>query len=373
MWLTGRLTPDFKTIANFRKDNGVGIRNVCRQFVLLCRNLDLFTQQLIAIDGSKFKAVNNRDRNFTKAKVQARLQQIEESIERYLSMLDTIDRTEPTEAPAKAARLQDKIIHLKEQMQALKQVEVRLQAAPDGQISLTDPDARSMATSGRGTGMVGYNVQAAVDTTHHLIVAHEVTNIGNDRSQLANMSEQAREATGIEKLAVVADRGYFSGEEVLACDQAGITAYVPKPLTSGAKADGRFGKQQFVYMPDRGEYRCPAGHAMTHRVETQDKCWIYVRRTLRPTVMASANSPMPISASPEGVGTAAAAPLPPPPPAAAPLGTTVKLSIAKRWGLANKASLKSMIARPNKPSEKSKRASESVPLATVLTDEVPSA
>jgi transposase len=268
MWLTGRLTPDFKTIANFRKDNGIGIRNVCRQFVLLCRNLDLFTQQLIAIDGSKFKAVNNRDRNFTKAKVQARLQQIEESIERYLSMLDTVDRTEPTEAPAKAARLQDKITLLKEKMQQLKEMEVRLQVAPDQQISLTDPDARSMATSGRGTGMVGYNVQAAVDTTHHLIVAHEVTNIGNDRSQLANMSEQAREATGIEKLAVVADRGYFSGEEILACDHAGITAYVPKPLTSGAKADGRFGKQDFVYMPDRDEYRCPASHSMTRRFET---------------------------------------------------------------------------------------------------------
>ena len=271
MWLTGQLTPDFKTIANFRKDNSVGIRNVCRQFVLLCRNLDLFTQQLIAIDGSKFKAVNNRDRNFTKAKVQARLQQIKESIERYLSMLDTIDRTEPAEAPAKTVRLQDKITLLKEQMQALKEVEARLPEAPDGQISLTDPDARSMATSGRGTGMVGYNVQTAVDTTHHLIVAHEVTNIGNDRSQLANMSKQAREATGIEKLAVVADRGYFSGEEVLACDQAGIIAYVPKPLTSGAKANGRFGKQDFVYMPDRDEYRCPAGHAMTRRFETVDK------------------------------------------------------------------------------------------------------
>jgi transposase len=191
MWLTGRLTPDFKTIANFRKDNGIGIRNICRQFVLLCRNLDLFTQQLAAIDGSKFKAVNNRDRNFTKAKVRARLQQIEQSTERYLSMLDTVDRTEPAEAPAKTARLQDKITLLKKQMQALKAVEARLSDAPDGQISLTNPDARSMATSGRGTGMVGYNVQTAVDTTHHLIVAHEVTNIGNDRSQLANVSEQA--------------------------------------------------------------------------------------------------------------------------------------------------------------------------------------
>jgi len=267
MWLTGRLTPDFKTIANFRTNNGIGIRNVCRQFVLLGRNLDLFTQQLVAIDGSKFKAVNHRDRNFTKAKILARMQQIEESIDRYLSMLDTTDRTEPAEACSTSARLQDKITILKQQMRQLKEIDARLENAPDGQISLTDPDAHSMKT--RGTGIVGYNVQAAVDTTHHLIVAHEVTNTGSDRGQLARMSVQAREATGIEELAVVADRGYFSGEEVLACDQAGITAYVPKPLTSGAKAEGRFGKQDFVYVPDQDEYRCPAGQSMTRRFENR--------------------------------------------------------------------------------------------------------
>jgi transposase len=197
------------------------------------------------------------------------MQQIEESIDRYLSMLDTTDRTEPVEACSTSARLQDKITILKQQMQQLKEIDSQLENTPDRQISLTDPDARSMKT--RGTGIVGYNVQAAVDTTYHLVVAHEVTNTGTDRDQLARMSLQAREATGIEKLAVVADRGYFSGEEVLACDQAGITAYVPKPLTSGAKADGRFGKQDFVYMPDRDEYRCPAGHAMTRRFDTVDK------------------------------------------------------------------------------------------------------
>jgi transposase len=268
MWLTGRLTPDFKTIANFRKDNGAGIRNVCRQFVLLCKKLDLFSQQLVAIDGSKFKAVNNRDRNFTKAKIRARMEQIEESIERYLSMLDTTDRTEPAEAQAKTARLQDKIAILKKQMQRLKEVEVQLLEVPDQQISLTDPDARSMATSGRGTGIVGYNVQTAVDTEHHLIVAHEVTNIGNDRGQLATMAEHARAATGIKDLAVVADRGYFNGEEILACDQAGITPFVPKPLTSGSKADGRFGKQDFVYIAERDEYRCPAGQQLIRRFTT---------------------------------------------------------------------------------------------------------
>ena len=163
MWLTGRLTPDFKTIANFRKDNGQAIRRVCRQFVVLCRQLDLFTQTLVAIDGSKFKAVNNRDRNFTSAKVQRRMKQIEESIDRYLAALDTADREEPSIAQAKTVRLHDKISMLKQQMQQLKEIEVQRIAAPDQQISLTDPDARSIATSGRGSGMVGYNVQTAVD------------------------------------------------------------------------------------------------------------------------------------------------------------------------------------------------------------------
>ena len=182
MWLTGRLAPDFKTIADFRRDNGRAIRSACRQFVVLCRKLDLFSQSIVAIDGSKFKAVNNRDRNFTGAKIERRMEQIEESIERYLAAMDTADRTQSAVAEAKTVRLKDKIDKLKQQMQDLKEMEQRLREAPDGQVSLTDPDARSMATSGRGTGVVGYNVQTAVDDKHHLIVAHEVTNIGNDRA-----------------------------------------------------------------------------------------------------------------------------------------------------------------------------------------------
>jgi transposase len=243
MWLTQRLAPDFKTIADFRRDNGRAIRNACRQFVVLCRKLDLFSQSIVAIDGSKFKAVNNRDRNFTEAKIKRRMEQIEQSIERYLAAMDTADRTQCEVAEPKAVRLKDKIEKLKEQMRGLKEMEQRLRDAPDGQVSLTDPDARSMATSGRGTGVVGYNVQTAVDDKHHLIVAHEVTKIGNDRTQLASMAQQAREATGIENLTVVADRGYFKGHEILKCERAGITTYVPKPLTSNSKADGRFGKQ----------------------------------------------------------------------------------------------------------------------------------
>ena len=265
MWLVGRLAPDFKTIANFRKDNGTAIRGVCREFICLCRRLDLFTQAIVAIDGSKFKAVNSRDRNFTAKKMKLRLQQIEESVARYLSQLDTADRQESAGAKAKVARLEDKLEKLKQEMRRLKKLEGRMLASPEKQISETDPDARAMTSSGKATGIVGYNVQMAVDAEHHLIVDHEVTNVGHDHGQLANMAVRAREATGIEDLEVVADRGYFSGTEILACDEAGITSYVPKPLTSGSKADGRFGKQDFIYIAKDDEYRCPAGQRLTWR------------------------------------------------------------------------------------------------------------
>jgi transposase len=265
MWLTGRLTPDFKTIADFRKDNGPAIRATCRQFIALCRRLDLFAHAVAAIDGSRFKAVNTRDKNFTRASIQRRMEQVEASIERYMAALDTADRQEGETARTRSVRLKDKITSLKEQMQAFKALEVAVHAAPDQQISLTDPDARAMATSGKGTGMVGYNVQTAVDAQHHLIVAHEVTNVGNDRDQLSNMAGQAKAAMGVEALDVLADRGYFKGEEVLACEPLGVTPYVPKPLTSGAKAEGRFGKQDFVYIAENDVYRCPAGEHLTRR------------------------------------------------------------------------------------------------------------
>ena len=196
MWLTGRLMPDFKTIADFRKDNGPAIRATCRQFVMLCRRLDLFSQTVIAIDGSRFKAVNTRDKNYTHGAIERRMEQVEASIARYLSALDTADRQEGEVAEAKSARLKDKLARLKQQMQHLREMEIAVQVAPDRQISLTDPDARAMATSGKGTGIVGYNVQTAVDAEHHLIVAHEVTNQGHDRSQLAPMALKAQEATG---------------------------------------------------------------------------------------------------------------------------------------------------------------------------------
>ena len=257
MWLTGRLTPDFKTIADFRKDNGPAIRASCRQFIALCRRLDLFAHAVAAIDGSKFKAVNARDKNFTKAKLKKRMEQVEASIERYMAALETADRQEGEAAQAKSVRLKEKIAALREQMQAFKALEPAVIAAPDQQISLSDPDARSMATSGRGSGIVGYNVQSAVDAKHHLIVAHEVTNVGHDRDQLSIMAGQAKTAMGVAVLDVLADRGYFKGEEGLACEPLGVTPYVPKPLTSGSKAKGRFGKQDFIYIAEDDAYRCP--------------------------------------------------------------------------------------------------------------------
>jgi transposase len=265
MWLTGKLAPDFKTIADFRHDNGEAIQAVCRRFVTLCRELGLIAGGTVAVDGSRFRAVNARDKNYTPGAIRRRMEQVDASIARYLAMLDTADRQEDEAAEFRTARLTERLDALRSRMRELQAMEPVVEAAPDRQISLTDPDARAMATNGKGTGLVGYNVQAAVDAGSHLVVAHEVTNLGHDRTQLAHMGRQAREAVGADDLRVLADRGYFSGAEVLACEEAGVTPICPKPLTSGAKADGRFGKQDFRYDPASDSYRCPAGERLTRR------------------------------------------------------------------------------------------------------------
>jgi hypothetical protein len=271
MWLTGRLMPDFKTIADFRKDNGPAIRATCRQFVMLCRRLDLFCESVIAVDGSRFKAVNTRDKNYTHGAIARRMEQVEVSIARYLSALDTADRQEGEVAEAKSARLRDKLDRLKQQMQHLREMEMAVQTAPDRQISLTDPDARAMATSGKGTGIVGYNVQTAVDVEHHLIVAHEVTNQGHDRSQLAPMGLKAQEATGNKEITVLADRGYFSGDQVLSCEGTGIAPIVPKTLTSSSAKRGFFTRQDFVYDAEKDHYTCPASEHLTRGPVRSDR------------------------------------------------------------------------------------------------------
>src|SRR5271169_2195312 len=260
MWLTSRLAPDHKTIADFRKDNGRAIRQVCARFVVLCRTMGLLTEASVAIDGSKFKAVNNRDKNFTRAKMERRMAQIEDSVARYLQQLDTADRQEPSEVlKTKTSHLKEKITKLQEQMRRLHALKEQMLAMPDQQISLTDSDARSMATSGRGSGVVGYNVQVAVEAEHHLIIMHEVTNEGSDRSQLSPVAKEAKAILEVQNLDAVADRGYFDSEEILACENAGITVTLPKPMTSnsnnvcGLNVVGRFkpsyGRNQSAQRP----------------------------------------------------------------------------------------------------------------------------
>jgi transposase len=272
MWLLGRLAPDFKTIADFRKDNGPAIKKVCARFVELCRRMGLLAKASVAIDGSKFKAVNNRDKNFTVAKVERRRAQLEKSVARYLAQLDTADLQDPSETVTlKKTHLKEKLEKLKSEMQKLEAIEKQVLASPGKQISLTDPDSRSMATSGRGSGVVGYNVQTAVDTENHLIVAHEVTNVGNDTAHLANIAGQAKEVLQAGKLEAIADRGYFDGDQILACEEAGIAMTLPKPMRSGSKSEGRFGRQDFVYLTGEDVYRCPAKQKLTYRFTTEDK------------------------------------------------------------------------------------------------------
>ena len=268
MWLLGRLKPDFKTIANFRRANGPAIRRVCSEFVQLCRKLDLFSQRLIAVDGSKFKACNNRDKNFTPAKLKRRIEEIEKSIVRYFARLDRVDKTESTSSQ-QSETLESKITSLKKEVARLKALEVELLAHPDKQLSMTDPDSRSMRL--RGTGIVGYNVQSAVDVENHLIVAHEVTMNNTDRSQLFSMSNQAKKAMGLDRIDALADRGYYKGEEIKACEDAGIRAYLPKTNTVNNRAKGRFEKSDFRYFPEEDIYRCPAGDVLKWRMTTVEK------------------------------------------------------------------------------------------------------
>ncbi len=207
--------------------------------------------------------MNNRDKNYTVAKVIGRMEQVNASISRYLRALDQADREEGDIAEAKSGRLKEKIAGLRRQMQALKVMEQTVQDAPDQQVSLTDPDARSMATSGKGTATVGYNVQIAVDAEHHLIVAYEVTNQGYDRRQLAPMAFKAQQATGCEQITALADRGYFSGDQVLSCEGTGVAPIVPKTLTSSGAKRGLFTRQDFIYNAEHDHYTCPAGAKLT--------------------------------------------------------------------------------------------------------------
>jgi len=270
IWLTGRLMPCFKSIAAFRKDNRQAIRRVCLEFVGVCRELELFSATLVAIDGSKFKAVNSRDKNFTRRSVKLRIKKTQANIDRYLAKLDTADKEEPEIAEVTATELKQKIASMEAKMDELKGYEAEVEAQPDKQVSVTDPDSRSMKKAGGGS-TVGYNVQTAVDSKHHLIAAHEVINATSDRSQLASMAGKASEALGAKDLMVLADPGYYKGEEIVDCYEAGITALVPKVDTSGKRGKGQYTRSDFIYDAEEDEYVCPAKARLIYRFTTEDK------------------------------------------------------------------------------------------------------
>ncbi len=270
IWLTGRLMPCFKSIAAFRKDNRQAIRRVCLEFVGVCRELELFSATLVAIDGSKFKAVNSRDKNFTRRSVKIRIKKTKANIDRYLAKLDAADKEEPEIAAVTATELKQKIASMEAKMDELKAYEAEVDAHPDQQVSVTDPDSRSMKKAGGGS-TVGYNVQTAVDSKHHLIAAHEVTNATSDRSQLSSMAGKASEALGAKDLMVLADPGYYKGEEIVDCYEAGITALVPRVDTSGKRAKGQYTRSDFIYDADKDEYVCPAKARLIYRFTTEDK------------------------------------------------------------------------------------------------------
>jgi transposase len=279
IWLTGRLMPVFKTIAGFRKDNRQAIRKVCLSFVELCRELELFSAKLVAIDGSKFKAVNSRDKNFTRKSVTRRIKKTQANIDRYLAKLDAVDDEEPELREVTADELKQKIASMEAKMEELKARESEVDAHPEKQVSITDEDARSMMRPGGGS-VVGYNVQTAVDEKHHLIVSHEVTNAPTDRQQLDKVAKQAKKILQTKALTVVADAGYYEGNAIVECYDADITALVPKTDTTNRKAKGQYTKSDFTYDAERNEYVCPAGERLTYRFDSIEKgkrLWVYER------------------------------------------------------------------------------------------------
>lgn len=271
IWLTGRLAPDHKTIANFRRDNGKAVREVCRAFTRFCRDLDLFGGELVAIDGSKFKAVNNKGRNFTNRKLKRTMKDIDKKIDAYLQELDENDAKEPEERKLTAEELKEKIKTLRERMKKYRGFQKHMEESGETQISLTDPDSRSMPVGGGRTTDVAYNVQMSVDSKHKLILDHEVTNEVTDRSLLSQMSGRAKEALSVEELDVLADMGYYDGQQVKDCTEAGITPYIPKADTSANRKLGLFAKDDFLYDQEQDCYWCPAEEKLTFRFPWPDR------------------------------------------------------------------------------------------------------
>lgn len=261
MWLLERLTPDFKTIADFRKNNGKGIKNACRAFIDLCRQMQMFTDVVVAIDGSKFKAVNSKPNNFTPQKAKDHIERVEKSINHYLNKLDEADKS--TESDVSTKLTATKLAWLHKRLQELQKIQQAVAQQPDKQLSLTDPDSRLMKTNNMNR-QVCYNVQTAVDAKNHLIVAHEVTN-SPDRGKLAAVTKLAQGAVGKTDITVLADKGYYSRSDIKAAQELGAVALVPKGDTSGADRKGLFNRSLFQYDKEKDVYICPAGNELQNR------------------------------------------------------------------------------------------------------------
>lgn len=263
IWLCENLRPDFKTIADFRKDNGEGIKGVVVEFRLWCMAEGLYGKEIVAVDGSKFKAVNSKERNFTRSKLKQVIARERAKISEYLEALEVADETEGEEVELSAEQLKEKIAGLERYLAKHEELERELEASGEKQVSLTDPEARMMKTA-RGSE-VSYNVQTVVDSKHKLIAAYGVTNAGNDLGQLAVMARQAQAALGVEELTVLADGGYFEGNALKECEAGGVTTYVPQPTSREAKRRGIFERKQFRYDEERDLYVCPQGEELRFR------------------------------------------------------------------------------------------------------------
>ena len=271
IWLLRQLRPDFKTIADFRRDNRSAFRAVFRQFVRLCRELDLYGRELLAVDGTRIKAVNNRDRNFTRAKLKSHLQRLDERLDRYLDQMNAADAADAGGSTVAVPDLHDKIASLRKRKETLEAHRQTLDDTGAAQLSLTDPDSRSMHTVTR-VG-VGYNVQIAVDTKHNLIAEQQVHSQVTDVGLLAETAAAARENLAVCKIDAVADRGYYKIEDIEACEAAGITPYVAKPERGAGRNSGLFARSEFAYDAATDTYRCPAGERLAPRFRVSVDKW----------------------------------------------------------------------------------------------------
>jgi transposase len=269
IWLLRKLHPDFKTIADFRKNNGQSIRSLCQLFTLMCRKEGLFGGEMLAIDGSKFKACNSKKRNFTQSKLKRLIKETDKKIDEYLQELDREDQKEADIQNPSKEELRKKIDRLDENLKKYLAIQEKMKSTGQTQVSLTDPDSRAMYL-GQAI-QISYNVQFAVDAKHKMVLDHEVTNSVTDLGQLSPLALRAKNVLGVAGFELLADRGYYFGEQIKACIDAGITPYIPKPNTSANLKKKMFSKEHFTFIPETDAYRCPAGKSLTYRFSTTER------------------------------------------------------------------------------------------------------